>query len=161
MNADALKSLRDHLARLLDWEDAHAGYDQAVAGIPAKDRGRVPAGLPYSPWQILEHLRITQEDILEFCRNPDYEEREWPAAYWPASAAPPNDAAWDESVRQFKEDRQALQKMAADPKTDLFAKIPHGSGQTYLRELLLVADHTAYHVGELIVLRRLLTNWKA
>ena len=152
--------LRDHLIKLLDWEDAHAGFEKAVANISAKDRGRQPTALPYSPWQILEHLRRTQHDILDFCTNPDYEERAWPDDYWPPSTVPGSQKAWDDSIRQFKKDRQALQKVAADPEIDLFARIPHGSGQTYLRELLLVADHTAYHVGELIVLRRLLGNWK-
>jgi DinB superfamily len=158
MKSDA--ALRAQIARVLDWEDAHVGFEKAVEGIPPKDRGRQPAGLPYSPWHILEHLRITQRDILEFWRNPDYEELKWPDAYWPSSAAPPSAKAWAESVREFKADRKALQKLAADPKIDLFARIPHGSGQTYLREVLLVADHTAYHVGELIVIRRLLGNWK-
>lgn len=157
MKIDA--GLREHLVKLLDWEDAHAGFEKAIANIPENDRGRQPSGLPYSAWQILEHLRRAQHDILDFCTNPDYEERAWPDDYWPSSAAPGSQKAWDESIRQFKKDRQALQKLAADPKIDLFARIPHGSGQTYLRELLLVADHTAYHVGELIVLRRLLGNW--
>jgi hypothetical protein len=158
MKTDA--SLREHLVKLLDWEDAHAGFDKVVADIPPADRGRQPGGLPYSPWQIVEHLRRTQHDILDFCVNPDYEELAWPDDYWPSSAAPESQKAWDDSIRQFKKDRQALRKLAANTKLDLFARIPHGSGQTYLRELLLVADHTSYHVGELIVLRRLLGNWK-
>jgi uncharacterized damage-inducible protein DinB len=158
MKTDA--SLREHLVKLLDWQDAHAGFEKAVANIPPKDRGRQPAGLPYSPWQLLEHLRRTQEDILDFCVNAKYEERAWPDDYWPSAVAPDSDKAWDESVSQFKKDRKALQKLAADPKIDLFARIPHGSGETYLRELLLVADHTAHHLGELIVVRRLLGNWK-
>jgi uncharacterized damage-inducible protein DinB len=158
MNTDA--ALREHLVKLLDWEDAHAGFDKAVANIPEKDRGRQPGALPYSPWQILEHLRRTQRDILDFCIDPDYKEPAWPGDYWPPSAAPASAKAWDESVRQFRKDRQALQTLARDPKIDLFARIPHGSGQTYLRELLLVADHTAHHVGQLLVLRRLLGNWK-
>lgn len=158
MKADA--ALREHLTKLLDWEDAHAGFEKAVANISPKDRGRQPEGLPYSPWQILEHLRRTQYDILDFCVNAEYEEREWPDDYWPATAAPASEKAWDESVRRFKKDRKALQKLAADPRLDLFARIPHGRGQTYLRELLLVADHTAYHIGELVVIRRLLGNWK-
>jgi hypothetical protein len=116
--------------------------------------------LPYSPWQIVEHIRITQRDILDFCVNPDYEEMNWPADYWPTSAAPPDDAAWDESIRQYKADRAALQQLAADTSLDLTSRIPHGTGQTYLRELVLVADHTAYHLGELVVVRRLLQIWK-
>ena len=157
VNNDA--ALRDHISRLLAWEDAHVGFDRTVGDIPAELRGRQPPGVPYSPWQLLEHLRITQRDILEFCRNADYQEREWPAGYWPSSSAPSSPDEWDQSVNQFRQDRKALQDLAADPTVDLFAKIPHGSGQTYLRELILVADHSAYHVGELIVVRRLLGAW--
>jgi hypothetical protein len=156
MTAD--QALREHLRRLLAWEDAHAGFDTVVAGIPAELRGKTPAGVPHSPWQLLEHLRFTQFDILDFCRNPKYEERTWPSDYWPASPAPPSPAAWDDSIRQFGEDRAALQRLAME-ETDLTAKIPHGSGQTYLRELLLVADHTSYHVGQLVLVRRLLGIW--
>jgi uncharacterized damage-inducible protein DinB len=123
-------------------------------------RGKRPAKLPYSAWQLLEHLRITQRDILDFCRDSNYQERKWPDNYWPASAAPPSAKSWAESIRRFREDREALQQLAADPDIELTARIPHGSGQTYLRELLLVADHTAYHVGELVVVRRLLGIWK-
>jgi uncharacterized damage-inducible protein DinB len=154
-------ALRDHLLRLLDWRDAHAGFDAAVDGLPGELRGVQPEGLPYSAWQMLEHLRLTQRDILDFCRNPDYAEPAWPDDYWPASAAPPTDAAWDESIRAFRADRDALKALATDGAVDLFAKIPHGTGQTYLRELLLASDHTAYHVGQLVVLRRLLGAWPA
>jgi len=152
-------TLRGLLARLLEWEDAHVGFDAVVAGIPPAQRGMQAAGLPYSPWQLLEHLRIAQADILDFCVNTDYREMAWPDDYWPASPAPPSDEAWDESVRRVREDRQALQRLAADPAIDLDAKIPHGTGQTYLRELLLVADHNAYHVGQLVLVRRLLGSW--
>jgi uncharacterized damage-inducible protein DinB len=152
-------SLRAQLAKLLDWEDAHLSFDAAVEGVPPKLRGATPAGLPYSPWQLIEHLRLTQHDILDFCRNPDYEELHWPADYWPPSAAPPKPADWDESIAQFRRDRAALQALASDSKIDLFARIPHGSGQTYLRELLLVADHSAYHVGQLVTVRRALGAW--
>jgi len=154
-------ALRDQLRRLLAWEDAHVGFDRAVADIPADLRGRQPAGVPYSPWQLLEHLRITQHDILDFCRNATYHELEWPADYWPSSPAPSSPAKWDESVAQFRQDRKALEDLAMDTTIDLFAKIPHGQGQTYLRELVLAADHAAYHVGELIVVRRLLGAWKS
>jgi uncharacterized damage-inducible protein DinB len=157
MTTDAV--MRDLLGRLLSWEDAHATLDAAVAGIPADLRGRQPAGVPYSPWQLVEHLRIAQHDILDFCRNADYEELNWPADYWPSSAAPPSAAAWDESIAQFRADRLALQQLAADERVDLAARIPHGSGQTYLRELLLAADHAAYHIGQLVLVRRLLGAW--
>jgi hypothetical protein len=152
--------LRDVLGRALSWEDAHAGFDAAVADIPPDARGTRPGGIPYSPWQLLEHLRLAQHDILDFCRNPDYEELSWPGDYWPASPVPPSPDAWDESIRAFHADRMALQQLAADPAVDLAARIPHGSGQTYLRELLLAADHAAYHIGQLVLVRRLLGTWK-
>ncbi len=152
--------VREHVARLLEWEDAHAGFDSAVAGLPEKLRGQRPQGLPYSPWQLLEHLRITQHDILDFCTNPGYREISWPDDYWPRSPAPESSQAWDQSVGQVGRDRAVLQKLARDSRVDLEAEIPHGQGQTYLRELLLAADHTAYHVGELIVVRRLLGAWR-
>lgn len=152
-------AIREHLEATLDWKDAHVNFDAAVDGIPREARGMHPTSVPFSPWQLLEHIRITQKDIVDFCLNPDYEEMCWPDDYWPASAEPPNDAAWDESVRLYREDREVLKRLAADRSVDLTAKIPHGTGQTYLRELLLVADHTSYHVGELVVLRRLLGIW--
>jgi uncharacterized damage-inducible protein DinB len=133
--------------------------DDAVADLPALLRGRKPDGLPYSPWQLLEHIRITQHDILDFCRNPKYKEIAWPDDYWPKSAEPSSDTAWDASVRQIREDRAGLEALATDESLDLAARIPHGTGQTYLREILLVMDHTAYHMGELIVVRRLLGAW--
>lgn len=155
------KSLvREQLAKLLSWEDAHVSFDSAVADLPNGVRGTAPAGLPYSPWQLVEHLRITQHDILDFCRNPAYEEMSWPKDYWPSAASPPSPAAWDASVAQFRRDRSALEALARDPDTDLEGKIPHGTGQTYLRELLLAADHAAYHIGELVVVRRLLGAWQ-
>jgi DinB superfamily len=152
--------LREQLRRSLDWEDAHVSFDTAVARIPVTLRARRPRRVPYSAWQLVEHLRITQRDILDFCRNPDYEEREWPADYWPASPSPPSPAAWDRSIRQFRSDRKALQRLAMNEAVNLTARIPHGSGQTYLRELVLAADHAAYHVGELVLVRRLLGIWK-
>ena len=151
--------VRSQLARALGWDDAHAGFDRAVDGIAPEFRGRAPAGLPYSPWQLLEHLRLAQEDILDFCRNRDYRERRWPNDYWPASAEPPDAKAWDRSVAAVRRDREALRRLAEDPSVDLTAPLPHGSGQTLLRELLLVLDHTAYHLGELVVVRRTLGIW--
>ena len=155
-----LEELRAQLAAALDWRDAHAGFDAVVADLPVGLRGRVPEGLPYSPWQLVEHLRLAQADILDFCRNPEYEEQTWPDDYWPKAPAPPSPGAWDESIAGFRRDREALQDLARDGSVDLFARIPHGTGQTYLRELLLVLDHTAYHVGQLIVVRRLLGAWE-
>ena len=154
-----IDALRAQLAAILDWQDAHATFDAAVADVPPEMRGRQAAGLPYSPWQLVGHLRITQWDILDFCRNPDYREIHWPDDYWPPSAEPPAPDAWDESIRGYRADRESLKTLATDPDVDLFARIPHGSGQTYLRELLLVADHTAYHVGQIVAVRRLLGIW--
>ena len=153
------KALRDLLARLLDWEDAHVGFGRAVAGIPADKRGVRPPGSSHSAWELVEHIRIAQHDILDFCVNPRYEEMAWPADYWPASPEPPSAAAWDSSIEACNRDLEALQALARDPKIDLAAKIPHGTGQTYWRELVLVADHTAYHVGQLILVRELLGIW--
>jgi hypothetical protein len=153
------QSLRLHLVRLLAWQDAHATFEAATQGLDASLRGVQPHGLPYSAWQLLEHLRLTQLDILEFCRNPEYREPHWPDDYWPRASAPPDEQAWDESVATYLRDRTELARLAEDPAVDLFARIPHGTGQTYLRELLLVADHNAYHVGELVLLRRLLGAW--
>ena len=150
---------RDHVSRLLAWEEAHVGFEKAVGGIPEAARGRRLEGVPYSAWQLLEHLRLAQHDILDFCVNPKYTEMKWPDDYWPEDPAPPSAEAWDASVRQFVADRAALQAIASDTSRDLTAKIPHGSGQTYLRELLLVADHTAHHIGQLVVVRRLLGVW--
>ena len=152
--------MRTELARALDWGEAHADFDAAVKDFPAALRGTVVQGLPYSAWQILEHLRLAQHDILDFSRNAKYAEMKWPDDYWPASPEPPDDKAWEKSVAAFRRDRKAVQKMAADPKVKLDKRIPHGKGQTYLREILLVLDHNAYHVGELVMLRRLLGAWK-
>jgi uncharacterized damage-inducible protein DinB len=152
-------SFRDHLRRLLDWEEARAGFDAAVADVPSHMRGTVPPGLSHSLWQLVEHIRIAQHDILDFCRNALYEEMTWPDDYWPRGPAPPSDTAWQKSLSGVRADRAALQELAGDRSLDLTARIPHGSGQTYLRELLLVADHTAYHVGQIVAVRQLLGIW--
>lgn len=154
------RALRDHLVKLLAWEDTHAGFEAAVARFPARLRGVRPQGLPYSAWQLLEHLRLAQRDILDFCRDPGYATPKWPDAYWPASPEPPSGKAWERSVAAVRADRAAMQELAADPKIDLLAKVPNGDGQTFLREVLLAADHGAYHVGELVALRRMLGAWK-
>ncbi len=155
------QALRQHVVKLLDRHDAHADFDTVLAGWPAELRAAKPAGAPHSAWQLLEHLRIAQWDILDFCRNPKYKELDFPAGYWPAGDATPTDAAWERSLRAFRADLAALQKLVANPATDLFAPIPHGQGQTILREALLVADHNAYHLGQLLLLRRLLGAWPA
>lgn len=156
---DEISALREQLSRFLDWSSAHAGFDKAIEGISAGQRGVRPAGLPHSPWELLEHMRIAQSDVLAFCRDPEYTEPEWPADYWPDSPAPPDREAWDRSVAAFRADREAMQELARDAAVDLFAAVPNGTGQTFLREILLVADHTAYHVGQLVLVRRLLGAW--
>ena len=158
MNND--KALRAQLVTLLDFEEAHVGFDRAVAGIPARMRGTVPAGGEHSLWQLLEHLRIAQADILEFCRNARYKEKKWPDDYWPASPSPGSASAWTKSIADYRRDRKAFQRLAANAKIDLFATIPHGTGQTYLREILLAADHAAYHIGQMIAVRRQLGIWQ-
>lgn len=154
-------SLRDHLRKLLDWGDAHVTFDAAIEGLPAKLRGVAPDGLPYSIWQLVEHLRLVQFDILDFCVNASYEERAFPDDYWPKSVEPPSARAWTASVARFRQDREAMAALLDDRELDLFATIPHGTGQTYLREFLLVADHTAYHLGEIVAIRRLLGAWRS
>ncbi len=159
MASAATDPLRAHLARLLAWEDAHAGFEAITSGVPPKLRGARLQGLPYSLWELLEHLRLAQEDILDFCVNPAYQDRAWPQDYWPATPAPPDARAWAASVAAVKADRKALLDLLRDPHLDLYATIPHGSGQTYLREFLLVADHNAFHLGQMLVVRRLLGAW--
>ena len=153
-------AVRDQLVRLREWREAHVEFDAAVDGIGPEDRGKTPPGLPHSPWQILEHIRLAQNDILDFCVNASYKEKKWPDEYWPKHAAPPSEAAWDESVASYVRDRDTFKQLVRDT-PDLQAKIPHGTGQTFLREMLLVADHTAYHVGQLVLVRRLLGIWPA
>ncbi len=155
------QSLRQHLLELLDGGHAHANFDNVVADFPAKLRGERPAGLPHSAWMLVDHMRITQWDILDFSRNPNYVTPKWPEDYWPANPAPPNAAAWDKNVKAFRDDLDAMKKLVSDPKSDLFAKIPWGDGQTILREALLVADHNSHHLGQLIDVRRLLGIWKS
>jgi hypothetical protein len=154
------KLLREHVIYLLAGGGAHATFDDAVKSLPEKLRGVKPEGLPHSAWMLLEHLRLAQWDILEFSRNPKYEARKWPEDYWPKKEAPASAAAWNKSVQQFREDMKTIQELVENPKTDLYAPIPWGDGQTILREALLVADHNAYHVAQLIDVRRLLGVWK-
>ena len=157
MNAD--KSLREHLLYLLRGGGAHLHFDAAVADLPPELRGARAAGVPHTPWRLLEHMRIAQWDILEFSRSPKHVSPPFPEGYWPEGDAPPDAAAWDRTVAAFRADLQAMQDLVADPATDLFARIPHGEGQTVLREALLVADHNAYHLGQFVLLRRCLGAW--
>ncbi len=154
------KALRDHVLFLLKGGWAHLNFDDAIADLSEELRGAKPDGVPHTPWRLLEHMRICQWDILEFSRNPDHVSPEFPVGYWPASDAPPSTEAWDNSIQAFRTDLQAMQDLVADPNTDLFAPIPHGDGQTILREALLVADHNAYHLGQLVVVRRCLGAWE-
>ncbi len=158
MNTD--ESLRKHLLELLDGGHAHATFDQVIDDFPAKYRGEIPNGLSHSAWMLLEHMRIAQWDILDFSRNANYKALKWPADYWPKNAAPASVLAWEKSIERFHNDLEAMKKLVSDPKTDLFAKLPWGEGQTILREAMLVADHNAHHLGQLIDLRRLLGIWK-
>lgn len=152
--------LREQLIKLLGWQDAHVNFDDAVEGIPPQLQGVRPEGLPYSLWQLLEHMRLTQRDILAFCLDPSYEAPKWPDDYWPKSTIPPTSEDWQESVLAFRADRESLKGLISDPTLDLYERIPHGEGQTYLREVVLVADHSAYHLGELVAVRRLLGIWR-
>ncbi len=154
------QALRQWLVWLIREGHAHVPFDRAVTRMPVGLRGKKPAGLPYSPWMLIEHMRFTQGDILNFSRNPRYVELKWPADYWPKTEAPPSASAWSKSIAAFKRDRRAMERLVANPKTDLYAKIPWGQGQTILREALLTADHNAYHIGQLIIVRRLLGAWK-
>ena len=158
MQSDQTKALRTHLLDLLRGGGAHLHFDKAVADLPAGLRAR-PAGVPHTPWRLVEHMRIAQWDILEFCRNPKHVSPSFPEGYWPQGDAPPDADAWDRTLAAFRADLQAMQDLVADPATDLFAPILHGEGQTVLREALLVADHNAYHLGELVVVRRMLGAW--
>ena len=152
-------SLRQHLIELLQGGGAHAKFDDVVKNIPEGLRGRKPAGLPHSLWMLLEHLRIAQLDILDFSRNPKHVSPEWPEGYWPKKETPPTTAAWNDSIKKFQADLTALQDLVKNPKTDLFAKLPWGDGQTILREALLVADHNAYHLAQMVDVKRLLGAW--
>jgi hypothetical protein len=157
---DHVKSLRKHLLDLLEGGGAHLNFDDAVRDVPVDIRGKRPKGASHSPWEVLEHLRIAQWDILEFSRNPKHVSPEFPTGYWPAAPAPPDEKAWDQSVEAFRAGLRAMAALVADESTDLFAQLPHGDGQTILREALLVADHNAYHLGQFVLLRRLAGAWK-
>jgi len=152
--------IRDHLVRVLDWEDAHVGFDKAVADLPVQARGIRPPGFDHSAWELLEHIRIAQDDILDFCLNPKYQHtRTWPDDYWPKTPAPPSEGEWSDSITAYARARARLQQIAREVE-DLTATVPTGTdAQTYLRALLLTADHTAYHVGQLIAVRRALGAW--
>jgi hypothetical protein len=154
------QALREHVIYLLDGGGAHLDFETAIADLPEELRGAKVEGLPHTAWRLLEHLRICQWDILEFSRNPDHVSPAFPDGYWPEGDEPPDNLAWEKSIHSFREDLQAMIQLVADPNTDLFATIPHGDGQTILREALLVADHNAYHLGQLVFLRRCFGAWE-
>jgi len=153
-------ALRQHVLELLVGGHAHADLKKALAGLPPRLRGKKPKGAEHTAWELLEHIRIAQWDILEFSRNPKHVSPNWPDGYWPKTEAPPSAAAWNASIRKVQEDQKAMEKLVASKKTDLIAPIPHGTGQTLLREALLLADHNGYHIGQLVLLRRWLGAWK-
>ena len=150
------QSLRDHVLYVLRGEGAHISFDDLVADFPVEKCGERVEGLPYTAWQVLEHIRIAQWDILEFSRDGKHVSPKWPEGYWPKPGDTGNEALWNQTVEKFRADLKQMESLAADPSTDLFAKIPHGSGQTILREVLLVADHNSYHLGALAVMSRIL-----
>jgi hypothetical protein len=152
-------SLRQHVLELLKGGSAHTSFQDAIQDFPAELRGKRPKGAPHSPWELLEHMRIAQLDILEFSRDAKHASPKWPEGYWPESPEPPDEKAWDRSVHAFCEGLGSMCALVADDATDLYARIPHGDGQTILREALLVADHNAYHLGQLVLVRRMLGAW--
>jgi hypothetical protein len=156
---DPQHALRRHLTELLNGGQAHTTFDAAVADLPESLRGARPDGLPHTPWRLVEHMRIAQWDILEFSRNAAHVSPTFPDGYWPTDDAPDSPSDWDRSVTAFRDDLRAMCDLVTDPATDLFAPIPHGDGQTVLREALLVADHNSYHLGQLVAVRRLLGAW--
>ena len=161
MTTDTMKAMRAIVASSLDWQEAHATFDAAVAELPSSLRGRRPEGFPHSAWELVEHIRIAQADLADFMERSDYHVMKWPDDYWPANPAPPSEKSWDESIAAVRRDRDRIKDIATRSTVDLTAKIPWGTGQTYLRTILVAVDHTAYHVGQVIAVRRLLNAWPA
>lgn len=157
MSAD--KVVRQQLLSLLSGGNAHMGFDAAVARFPVEHINRKPPRVSYTPWHLLEHIRIAQWDILEFIRNPDHISPDWPEGYWPSPDEQADEAQWEKTIDEFRADMKALQDLVADPNTDLFGSIPHAEGYTILREILVVADHNAYHIGEFAILRQVMGTW--
>ena len=155
------KAIRDQLADLIQNSHAHAGFDATVQGLPWDKTGVIPPGLPHSAWQLLEHMRIAQNDILSFSRSADHVSPEWPAGYWPGSTAPGSESEWSGSVEAFRRDRAEFQRLLRDESQDLYRPFPWGEGQTLLREALLILDHNAYHLGQLLLVRKALGLWPA
>ncbi|MEX0745757.1 MAG: DinB family protein [Phycisphaeraceae bacterium] len=156
---DTHARIREDVIELLTGGGAHLDFDRAVAELPAKLRGGKPEGQPHTPWRLVEHMRLAQHDIVAFVVDADHVSPPWPEGYWPEGDAPPSATAWQQSLAGFRRDAKRIQKLVADPKTDLLTPLPHGDGQTILREAMLIADHNAYHLGQLVVVRRLLGAW--
>lgn len=154
-----LTEIRSIVARSLAWEEAHATFDSAVANLAVDLRGRRPGIFPHSVWELVEHIRIAQEDLADFMERADYHQYKWPDEYWPTNPAPASEQAWNDSIAAVLHDREKLKEIAMRPETDLTAKIPWGNGQTYLRTILVAVDHTAYHVGQILAVRKLLGAW--
>ena len=154
------KTVRTQLAKIIAKSEAHATLEKALKDLPADKRGIAPYGLPYSIWQLVDHIRIAQHDLLEFSKNPNHKSPKWPDEYWAKEAAPADEKAWADCLQQITADRDAMIALINDEAADLYQPIPHGGGQTILREALLVIDHVGYHTAEIIVLRRLLGAWK-
>jgi hypothetical protein len=154
------QALRQHLVYLLSDGGAHAKFEDVIKNFPANLRGKKAENFPHTAWMLLEHMRIAQWDILEFSRNRKHVSPQWPEGHWPKTEAPPRAAAWTESIQSFRKDLKAMEDLVSNPKTDLYAQIPWGDGQTVLREAMLVADHNAYHLGQLVTLSRLLGSWE-
>ncbi|EHQ29963.1 DinB family protein [Mucilaginibacter paludis] len=152
---------RKHLIDLIKGGNAHATLDDALSDLPTQLRGVIPDGLPYSIWQLAEHIRIAQWDILEFSKDQAHQSPKWPEGYWPKETAPQDDAAWHQTIDQIKKDTDSFIALLNDKNNDLYTPFPHGDGQTLLREALLIADHNSYHTAEIIVIRRLLGAWKS
>ena len=159
MKTNPDKALRQHLLYMLKEGGAHAMFEDAIKNFPAKLRGQKAPNFPHTAWMLLEHMRIAQRDILEFSRNSKHKSPKWPDGYWPKTDAPPTPATWTKSIADFRKDLKALEALVTNPKTDLYAPLPWGDGQTVLREALLLADHNAYHLGQFVTLRRLLGTW--
>lgn len=159
MSGDSGSDVRSIVASSLDWDQAHATFDAAVANLPKDLRGRRPDKFPHSVWELVEHIRIAQDDLADFMERADYHQVKWPDDYWPKSPAPPSDAAWDESLAAIVRDRDHIKEITMRPTVDFAARIPWGTGQTYLRTILVAVDHTAYHVGQIIAVRKLLGAW--
>lgn len=151
--------LREHLKELLTWRSAHTEFERVVKNVPPDARGACPSSTPYSLWQLLEHIRLSQQDILDFCTNPEYSSPQWPDDFWPPDPKPAAREDWQQSIDTYRRDRQSLVDIVQDGSIDLLGAIPHGEGQTYFREIVLVADHTSYHLGQMVVLRRHLGIW--